>query len=235
MKAIMITLSMLFFAGTAVFSQDIPTRVAALEQTTDGFQKELAAMRAELTTLKNTLNTLAQENETLKEEVVPVGTIQAYGGDKVPEGWKLCDGTELNQSDYPLLFGAIGKAWGGSATKFRLPDLQGRFLRGVSGPSNADPDKTDRNSLYSGGSRGNQVGSYQEDAFERHSHRIVKDKNVIEYYEKSPPAGTSNNVADKWHSDRFKSTETGYHAEETGGSETRPANAYVHFIIKADH
>lgn len=45
----------------------------------------------------------------------------------------LCDGSEVQQADYPDLFAAIGSIYGTpvSATGFKLPDYRGRFPVGV--------------------------------------------------------------------------------------------------------
>ncbi|MDR6808599.1 microcystin-dependent protein [Dyadobacter sp. BE34] len=61
-----------------------------------------------------------------------VGEIHPFAGERVPEGWHLCDGTELPVSKYEALFSLIGFTYGGSAgdTMFRLPDLRSRIPLG---------------------------------------------------------------------------------------------------------
>lgn len=226
MKSPVLFLFFAVFSVSPVFSQE-----PSLEEQVKALRQELESLKKEVVTTKTAVNTLAQENEALKEQVAPVGSIQAYAGDKIPEGWKLCDGAELDQSAYPKLFNAIGKAWGGSGTKFRLPDLRGRFLRGVSGTSSTDPDKDSRTSLYSGGNKGNQTGSYQEDAFEQHSHPITKDKKVLEWSKQEPKGGWSS-PSGTYEGLNTGNPETLYKIGDSGSSETRPANAYVYFIIK---
>jgi len=81
----------------------------------------------------------------------PVGTIQSWGGGVAPSGgWLICDGTLLSQTTYASLFKAIGSAYGVSGSNFNIPDLRGRFLRGVSGTSTNDPDKTTRTAMVAG-------------------------------------------------------------------------------------
>lgn len=65
----------------------------------------------------------------------PVGTpgvVQLYAGDTLPDGWLLCDGSELSRGTYANLFAAIGTSYGaGDGTNtFNLPDLQGRVAVG---------------------------------------------------------------------------------------------------------
>jgi hypothetical protein len=65
---------------------------------------------------------------------VPVGAIVAYCGelDKLKEtGWHVCDGSEFKKDDYRELYMMIGTANGGTGDKFLIPDLEGRFLRGL--------------------------------------------------------------------------------------------------------
>jgi len=155
----------------------------------------------------------------------PAGAIIPFAGkpDKIPDGWLLCDGTEYGVTGYPELFGVIGYNWGSSgADLFRVPDLRGVFLRGTSGSVSdgfTDPDNGSRISRYAGGNIGNQVGSYQNDEFQSHSH---------------------NNVAPfiiDAHANRYGGGEWGGFSQNpavlpSGGNETRPMNAYVNYIIK---
>ena len=61
------------------------------------------------------------------------GVIQQYAGINAPDGWLLCDGSEVLIEDYPKLFTVIGNTYGtpSAATKFVLPDLRGRVPVGV--------------------------------------------------------------------------------------------------------
>ncbi len=99
----------------------------------------------------------------------PAGMIVPFAGpaENIPDGWMLCDGSEINRSEYANLYKAIGVSWGtgDGSTTFNLPDLRGMFLRGVSGESGYDPDADARVLLKdNGGNTGNNVGSYQGDA-----------------------------------------------------------------------
>ena len=66
---------------------------------------------------------------------VPIGAIMPYAGGTTPDGYLLCDGSEIERSKYPDLYDVIGVTFNGSATllgaaTFRLPDLRGRFALG---------------------------------------------------------------------------------------------------------
>ena len=66
-------------------------------------------------------------------EVVPSGSIIAFGGAAAPDaGWLLCNGADVNRTTYARLFAAIGTLYGtgnGSST-FGLPDLRDRVPMG---------------------------------------------------------------------------------------------------------
>ncbi|RCK32029.1 hypothetical protein TH9_15155 [Thalassospira xiamenensis] len=57
----------------------------------------------------------------------------SYAGATAPEGFMLCDGTELLASDHADLFAVIGTVYGeGEAPgSFKLPDLRGRTAIGA--------------------------------------------------------------------------------------------------------
>jgi microcystin-dependent protein len=75
--------------------------------------------------------------ETLLRHVasVPVGAIMPYAGTTLPDGYLLCDGSEVRTADYPALYGVIGYTYKSAtlllgAATFALPDLlQMNFYR----------------------------------------------------------------------------------------------------------
>lgn len=67
---------------------------------------------------------------------IPTGAIIPFAGITAPQGWLLCDGTELSQGSYPELFAAISYSFGAPASlaginTFKIPDLRGRFPLGL--------------------------------------------------------------------------------------------------------
>lgn len=60
---------------------------------------------------------------------VSVGEIRLLAGERVPEGWMICDGRSLDSSQpqYAALYAAIGRTYGSTAPgQFSLPDLRAR-------------------------------------------------------------------------------------------------------------
>jgi len=113
--------------------------------------------------------------------VMPSGVILPYGGATAPTGWLLCDGSTKSRTDYADLFAAIGTAHGSGdgSTTFHLPDLRGRFLRGVSGDSANDPDKTTRTAANTGGNTGNAVGSVQINATKKNGLTATANSSIV--------------------------------------------------------
>ncbi|NOT02153.1 MAG: tail fiber protein [Phycisphaerales bacterium] len=99
-------------------------------------------------------------------ELTPAGSIVAYAGATAPTGWLLCNGSTISRAANADLFAAIGTAYGtgDGSTTFHLPDLRGRFLRGVTGGTANDPNAATRTASNAGGNAGNNIGSLQTDA-----------------------------------------------------------------------
>jgi microcystin-dependent protein len=165
---------------------------------------------------------------------VPVGTVMPYAGrlnnnQLKARGWSICDGEELNVSDFPALFGAIGTSSGGNGNKtFRLPDLRGFFLRGRDPKGLVDPDAAARLAAASGGASGTSAGSVQPWAT---ALPVTPGKSFCASL--SHVTATDHNAALGCTADmlRYGGTQT-FNATAGGDGETRPLNAYVNFIIQ---
>ena len=69
----------------------------------------------------------------LTRKGVVSGEIKAIAGNTIPNGWLLCDGSEISKTTYPNLYEAIGDLWGtpSSSSNFKLPNLAGRVPVGI--------------------------------------------------------------------------------------------------------
>lgn len=70
-------------------------------------------------------------NEVSGNGSVPTGGTMFWHSDDIPNGWLLCDGSEYENTEYPVLFVAIGTKFGGTATTFRVPDYRNKILIGA--------------------------------------------------------------------------------------------------------
>lgn len=79
-------------------------------------------------------NVRALINRAVADATVPSGVVVPFAGASAPDGYLLCDGSEVSETDFGNLFAAIGAAYNdGSegAGNFRLPDSRGRALVGL--------------------------------------------------------------------------------------------------------
>lgn len=169
----------------------------------------------------------------------PPGAIIAFGGTAAPDGWLLCDGSSHSVATYSRLHSVIGDSFGGDGgTNFNVPDFRGRFLRGADNGQGRDPDAGSRTSMASGGATGDNVGSVQGDAFSSHTHTQNSHKHLYTGSANGvslSAASAGDNYRIPWSNGAgidFNSTSQTATNQNTGGSETRPVNASVNYIIK---
>ncbi len=160
----------------------------------------------------------------------PPGSIIAFGGSAIPDGWLLCDGAPVDRFQFGKLFAAIGTNWGhgDGQTTFNLPDLRGYFLRGVDSTPSAerDADYAARFAIKPGGATNRNVGSYQSDALKRHTHSI-KRVGLNTQAANTQLAITADN-----NSLGFVDPFDGVVNQAGDSGESRPKNAYVNYVIK---
>lgn len=146
-----------------------------------------------------------------------VGEIKAFAGAVDTDHFLACEGQAVSRTIFADLFNKIGitHGQGDGSTTFNLPDYRGRFLRGVDGTANRDPDKASRTAMNTGGNTGNNVGSVQGHQLQAHTHSL-------------PAASGRYNDASGALAREGSGTNTG----STGGNETRPINAYVNYGIR---
>jgi len=136
----------------------------------------------------------------------PTGSIGAYLGSSDPDGWIICNGiVRTNGADgryNGLLLLNIGS---GTTSNYTPPNLQAMFLRG-----------TGTNGSYSGPA----LNAQQTDTFKSHSHTL---SNTFTF--RGDAAGSGSAPTTNWNA-------TPSATSTTGGTETRPVNIGVYWIIK---
>ncbi len=167
---------------------------------------------------------LAHRTAYLNKRMNPIGEVIMWAGSTAPYGYLICNGSQVSRTTYATLFGIVGTSFGqgNGTTTFHLPDLRGRFVRGLDGGAGVDPDAAGRTAMNTGGATGNNVGSVQADAFEAHNHTV-----------KFTPQGANPEEFDEAIIGTGNGSPANINATLTGGNETRPVNAYLNFIIKA--
>ena len=97
-----------------------------------------------------------------------IGLIHLWSGSGVPEGYVLCDGSQVSIAEYPELYKAIGDKYNTASTKagyISVPDLRGRFVVGY------DPSNQDYNTI--GNMGGEALVTLTLDQIPPHSHKIT--------------------------------------------------------------
>lgn len=179
-------------------------------------------------------------------QVAP-GTVIAYAGTTCPVGYLSADGSSLLRAGrYANLFSSISTAWGAAdGTHFNLPDLRGRFLRGLDGGIARDPDRASRTASNTGGNTGDNVGSVQAQATRKnglaltdpgHGHNMQFNSTVRSgstsglYLAANAGVIDTNSSQNSNATNSVVSNTTGI-TLGTGDNETRPINANVKYCI----
>lgn len=182
---------------------------------------------------------------------MPAGTIISYSGSIAgftstsvadsttlihKDGWAVCNGASIPLATYAQLYARLSTTWNattnpltGSAqsapadtgTNFRIPNLQGVFLRGVGDYSGADAYSTDNDVT---------LAAFKVDQGQGHYHQVAVDttgglgtasisgaSSVVEGYATD---GTRGPVAD------------GTNGTPRTGKETNPKQVGVYYLVK---
>ena len=178
-------------------------------------------------------------DSAVQNALAPAGSMMAYGGTSAPGGWLICDGTAVSRSTYSDLYAVLGDAYGegDGSTTFHLPDLRGRFIRGVDDSEGNDPDAGSRTASNTGGNTGDNVGSLQTDAFQGHWHADLEADTGedVDFLLTGRASGGGTVMAQSAGSSnvRVKNPMTdGSNGTPRTTEETRPVNVYCNYIIK---
>lgn len=171
---------------------------------------------------------------------VPVGTILTHAANTPPSGFLECNGSAISRSTYATLFSTISTTFGvgdGSST-FALPDLRGQFVRGW-----ANTGSTDASRVF---------GSSQTDQNKNHTHTTDSEtltgsvSHLSSSLAQNP--GTASGVFSRGSSASavgaqsggsgsaaalgFDGTHSHTISSSGGGTEARPTNIALMYIIK---
>jgi hypothetical protein len=214
------------YAGSSLLVQQPQdpdgARLEKLEKRVVDTQASLKMALEEVSALKGSIDQMAIAG-------VPAGTIVAFaGGGKVPDGWALCDGTEISPeaaaTTFKRLADAIGSSWDDPEHKVvRLPRLEGQFLRGA---DNKNPVGK-RENASTGAPNNPNFGIKLSGA---HSHNF--EVFLGSFPDTGAPAALYKGTKGE---DRSTTSEKHKHDKDdfvNWDSETRPANCRVQWIIK---
>ena len=157
--------------------------------------------------------------------------------DKIPSNCRICDNSTLAISSFAKLYENLGGAWGESGGSMNIPDLRGRFPRGVDGGANRDPDRASRTGPNTGQNTGDSVGSVQGSA-------VPNITGVIGAPSRSDvtSSGAFTTVVGDYRNlnvDTNTPRATSFDASRSSSvyqstTEARPQNANVYFVIRVE-
>lgn len=152
-------------------------------------------------------------------QAVASGLIFAAGMSTVPTGWLECNGAAVSRTTYANLFAAIGVDWGAGdgSTTFNLPELRGEFPRGWDHGRGIDAGRAFASSQAVQTNRPTQLRSNVDATADFDTVTIPESGESPEF-----DTGGNANVG--------ASTRT--MAITMSGTETRPRNVAVMFVIK---
>ena len=125
--------------ATAVFTTQITS--SAITNQTELSDSQLADEILVYRAGSASLNKMAKSTFISNIALVPIGAIMPFPGTTPPNGFLLCDGSEVLIKTYGALYNIVQSNYVGSvslagAATFRLPDLRGRFPLGADNMNN---------------------------------------------------------------------------------------------------
>lgn len=181
----------------------------------------------------------------------PSGTILAFGGSSAPTGYVLCDGSAISRTTFATLFSVISTTYGvgDGSTTFNVPNSQGVFMRGKGSQTIGGISYTGTPGTTQGDQLQGHFHTTSESAHNHsqnaHTHNMLSNNATIA----GATTGWTAQSANTFGNANIDSTAATNNANTTGlavvapltdgtngtprtGTETRPANISVTYIIK---
>lgn len=140
-------------------------------------------------------------NAQVSGDTLPIGTVLPYTNETAPENWLVCDGSELDRTEYNHLFAIIGTTFGGGdgSTTFNLPNLKGRTIVGL------DASDTDFNTI--GKTLGEKTHTLTVAEMPEHNHKMPIDSFVNSDSQTNVKSG--GHVSDETQGQNYGTTSAG--------------------------
>ncbi len=184
---------------------------------------------------------------TALPQAVPTGSVHMMATTTAPSGYLKCNGAAISRSTYAVLFAIIGTAHGagdGSST-FNVPDLRGEFVRGWDDSRGIDSGRNFATSQGDQNKQHNHSGSATTSISpSAHNHVFPGDD---QFANANGIGGWTNRTTADFNydaksqsgngkvyrtSDATISASTSVTINNDGGSEARPRNIAMMYVIK---
>nr|BAR23372.1 phage tail fiber protein [uncultured Mediterranean phage uvMED] len=178
---------------------------------------------------------------TALPQAVPTGSVHMMATTTAPSGYLECDGSAISRTTYADLFSIIGTTWGagdGSST-YNIPDLRGEFVRGWDNSKGTDSGRSfassqsDQNKQHNHGVTDPGHGHSINDPGHIHQVQYSNSDSGDGVIEESgtglsgqePTLSATTGIA-------INLGHTGISINNDGGSEARPRNIAMMYVIK---
>ena len=174
-------------------------------------------------------------------QAVPTGSVHLMATTTAPSGYLKCNGAAVSRTTESALFAIIGTTWGegDGSTTFNLPDLRGEFVRGWAdngsvdsgrsfASSQSDQNKQHNHGVTDGGHNHsiNDPGHiHQIEYTNSHSGDGVIEESGVGLSGTEPTLSATTGIT-------INNATTGISINNAGGSEARPRNVAMMYVIK---
>ena len=166
-------------------------------------------------------------------QAVPTGSVHMMATTTAPSGYLECDGSAVSRTTYADLFTVIGTTWGagdGSST-FNLPDLRGEFVRGWDNGRNVDSSRAFASSQSDQNKQHNHTATSTV-TDPGHNHVYIDQQAHNEGYRPWKAGDNDCGQRNKNTSNAFTGISVSTSIANDGGSESRPRNIAMMYVIK---
>ena len=170
-------------------------------------------------------------------QAVPTGSVHVMATTTAPSGYLKCNGAAVSRTTYADLFAIIGTTWGegdGSST-FNVPDLRGEFVRGWADNGSVDSGRSFASSQSDANKQHNHTATATSTVTDPGHNHVYVDQVAIQENYRPWKAGDNDCASrDKNTSNAFTgiSVSTSVSVANDGGSEARPRNIAMMYVIK---
>ena len=186
---------------------------------------------------------------TALPQAVPSGTVHLFATTTAPTGYLECDGSAVSRTTYADLFAIIGTTWGagdGSST-FNLPDLRGEFVRGWDNGKGTDSSRSFASSQTDSNKEHNHTATSTTSISPSDHNHVFPGDDQLSFtangqggwtnrqtgtFSYDARSSTSGNGVIYRTSDATLTASTSTSIANDGGSEARPRNIAMMYVIK---
>ena len=170
-------------------------------------------------------------------QAVPTGSVHMMATTTAPSGYLKCNGAAVSRTTYSDLFDTIGTTHGagdGSST-FNVPDLRGEFVRGWDDSRGVDSGRSFGSSQSSANKEHNHTATATSTVTDPgHNHVYIDQQAHNEGYRPWKAGDNDCGQRNKNTNNAFTgiSVSTSVSVANDGGSEARPRNVAMMYVIK---